>query len=59
MFRGEAYCPYRLRYIMSNFVLDGQILREYLQRFRADFNLIEGELGRLIVGQGDVIREIE
>jgi hypothetical protein len=44
---------------MSNFVLDGQILREYLQRFRADFNLIEGELGRLIVGQGDVIREIE
>jgi MoxR-like ATPase len=43
---------------MSNSVLEGQILREHLQRFRADFNLIESELGRLIVGQSDVIREI-
>ncbi|MDR2641247.1 MAG: MoxR family ATPase [Planctomycetaceae bacterium] len=35
-----------------------QTLRERLQDFRNDFNLIENELGRLIVGQSGVIREV-
>ncbi|MDR1486037.1 MAG: MoxR family ATPase [Planctomycetaceae bacterium] len=35
-----------------------RLLRERLQDFRNDFNLIEREIGRLIVGQSGVIRDV-
>ncbi|MDR1053499.1 MAG: MoxR family ATPase [Planctomycetaceae bacterium] len=35
-----------------------QMLRERLRDFRNDFGLIEGEIGRLIVGQTGVIRDV-
>ncbi|MDR2762148.1 MAG: MoxR family ATPase [Planctomycetaceae bacterium] len=35
-----------------------QMLQERLQQFRNDFNLIESEISRLIVGQSEVVRDI-
>lgn len=37
---------------------DTLILRERLQQFRNDFNLIENEIGRLLVGQSEAVRDI-
>ncbi|MDR2168900.1 MAG: MoxR family ATPase [Planctomycetaceae bacterium] len=38
--------------------VSSQLLRERYEQFRSDFKLIEEEIGRLLVGQSQVIREV-